>query len=143
MTYDEAMRAVLEEPASAWHKDAYGRGVHEVWVYRGNLHLRIEADRDNDGFVNIKDYRMPWVKKFPEGKTESQFFHLLYGKSLVKQYILVSVDEANALLPQPGAGEKAAKVSREDYALASIVNHALGDLELAMTIAGFTVDDES
>jgi hypothetical protein len=143
MKYEEAMRAIIEEPPDAWHKTSFGRGVHEVWVYRNDPHLRIETDWVDERFAHESDYKEPWVKNFTfHPKASSRCFYVYYGASLITNHILVSVDEGKTQLPQPRFGAKGTKVSRGAYAIARIVNHDEGDLEAAMKTAGFTVDDE-
>ncbi len=143
MRYDDAMRAILEEAPDAWHKTSFGRGVHEVWVYRNDPLLRIETDWGEERFTHESDYKEPWVKNFAlHSKAQSRYFYVYYGASLIANHILVSVDGGKAQLPQPRFEAKGTKVSKGAYAIARIVNHDEGDLEAAMRTAGFTVDDE-
>lgn len=127
MTYDDAMTMVANSTRQDWKHLA----DDSIWVFKGDVNLRIERDREFEG-----DFAEPWTKVFPDKSSSMIRYRVCYGASVIGLHSLVSVDGGRADLPLPTAGTTS--VRRDRYVVARIVDQQ-GDLDDYMQRAQLTV----
>ena len=83
-----------------------------------------------------KDFKEPWANKHPDPSATGYYARLYYGPTLLKTYILVSVDGGRATLPLPD--RETLQVTPEAYFVASLFD-SIGTLDQYMGRSGLTV----
>ena len=97
---DEIFDVVKNSNPSDWNVN-FNQGT-EIAVFKSAPALRIET-RSNSEFIHNNDFYENWVNKFSDSHAVSYYYHLYYGSSRLKEFILVSVDGGRALLPLPNS----------------------------------------
>ena len=134
MTYDEIINTVRDsDPINDWYRvDKLSR---RVTVYKPDVNLRFEVDHDEESGLGLAFFA-EWATEFPDERAYGVNHYLWYGASLVRRFLLVSVDGGRASLPIPHSAQDL-KVSRLDYVVAAI--HDSGEtLDEYMREAGLT-----
>jgi hypothetical protein len=98
LTTNEILDIVKDSSTDDW--DVNYRQDAEIAVYKNNPVLRIET-RHIDEFILNEDFSEKWANQFPDPHATSYYYHLYYGSTRLKDFILVSVDGGRALLPLP------------------------------------------
>lgn len=74
-------------------------GVFQVYYHKGP-NLRVIIDQSEQGIEN-PDYKSTWANCFLHPAARSYKAKIFFSSTLIADLILVSVDEGNALIPQP------------------------------------------
>ena len=142
MLLEVALETVAASDREDWEKvrvPASAGRTGEVWIYRGDVDLRIEefeVDRDPTDRVNVD-----WATNFPDQTAWKEVYVIYCGQSPIETVHLVDVDGSRASLPfatMPSSKE----VRRLDYKVAVIVNHNEQSFFDYFRRVGFTVGDE-
>lgn len=98
LSTDEILQVIVDSESDDWElsvtRDA------KIAIFKKYPSLRIEA-RHTDKFVHNDDFREKWANKFPDPHATSYYYHLYFGATRLKEFVLVSVDGGRALLPLP------------------------------------------
>ena len=98
LSTDEILNLIRNSSPSDWDVN-YSQDA-EIAVFKRNPLLRIET-RHTDEFVHSDDFHEKWANKFPDPHATSGYYHVYYGATRLRDFILVSVDGGRALLPLP------------------------------------------
>ena len=98
---DEILEVINDSSPDDW--DVSFCQDAEIAIFKNNPLLRIER-RHTDAFIHNDDFREKWANKFLDPHATSYYYHLHYGATRLKEFILVSVDGGRALLPLPKSG---------------------------------------
>ena len=96
LTSDQILDIVKDSSTDDW--DVNFSQDAEIAVFKRNPSLRIET-RHTDEFIHNDDFREKWANKFLDPHATSHYYHVYYGATRLKEFILVSVDGGRALLP--------------------------------------------
>lgn len=97
-----------------------GPSWKEYRLFRNNVNLRFEMDFDENGQGCHKQFfKENWAMDHPDDEASSWYADLYFGPTLVKRFILVSVDGSRSLLPMPKV-RKETLVFPLDYKVAKI-----------------------
>ena len=114
-SYDEIIQAIENsDPQYDWGKGE--GGSKQVSFLKSNVNLRFEHE-DED--IHKKDFKEPWANKHPDNHATSYWYELYYNSTLIKRFILVSVDGGRAILPPPRSRDDLS-VSRLNFIIAKI-----------------------
>jgi|SRR6266568_6658347 len=103
-TRENIERVILESnPVDDWnhHSDA----KRSIASYKRDLNLRFEIEYTDEG-VQRENFKEPWANRHPDPSATGYWCNMYYGATLVKRYILVSVDGGRVMLPIPKKGAK-------------------------------------
>ena len=107
-----------------------------IYVYKGDLHLRIENVRSEGP---DQEFCEEWACKGFFTKGQDDIYRVYYGTSLIKEYRLVAVDGCHAILPIPTT-RTSGIVTKEQYKIAQIVD-ILGTLDDYMRRAKLVIKE--
>lgn len=134
MNYHEILSTVEHsDEESDWVSVDRGLG-RDSRVYVGDPNLRIETSID-DEHVQNENFTAAWANRNPDPSAKGYYYDLYYNSTLIKRFVLVSVDGARALLPPPGVGTTV--VSKINYKVAQLFDS--GDLNDYFNTAGLSV----
>ncbi|MBI3740926.1 MAG: hypothetical protein HY257_04115 [Chloroflexi bacterium] len=127
------------DPKNDWNS------VSDNWVtivsYKKDTNLRFEIRYEGDG-IQAEDFVEPWANRFPDPHATGYWCNLYFGSTLVRKFVLVSVDGGRALLPLPRKLKKSRNFPDQvlplDYKIAEI-HDSLGTLRQYMKLAGLTL----
>ena len=131
-TVDEILNCVMKAPAKeSWADNEQGK------YFKMNPNLRFEMFSENG--TQCENFKEPWANGFPAQNATGYWCDLYFGATLLKRFILVSVDGGRALLPCPKSyGDMS--VSMESYKVA-LIHDNQGSLEHYMGMAGLFPED--
>jgi len=95
---NEIFDVVKESNPSDW--DVNFSQDADIAVFKSDPALRIETGHTPE-FIHNDDFYEKWANKFPDPHATSYYYHLYYGSTRLKEFILVSVDGGRTLLPLP------------------------------------------
>jgi hypothetical protein len=68
--------------------------------YKSNVNLRFEISYTDEG-LHLENFEEEWANKHPDKRASSYWCVLYFNSTIIKTFILVSVDGSRALLPLP------------------------------------------
>ncbi|NKD46218.1 hypothetical protein HEQ62_10765 [Haematospirillum jordaniae] len=98
---DDLIKAILEsDPSKDWGKVCLGN--QKTTYFKNNVHLRFESGKGEYFDVN-ENFEAPWLRPGAgqNPSASSHYFYLFYGATLLKCFLLVSVDGCSAYVPVP------------------------------------------
>jgi len=131
LSTDEILHVIQESSPTDW--DLSSNQDAEIAVFKKNPSLRIET-KHTDEFIHNDDFREKWANGFPDPHATSYYYHVYFGATRLKEFILVSVDGGRALLPLPKS-VKELSVEPIQYKIATIFDR-FGTCDEYMEMAG-------
>ncbi|MCP4139286.1 MAG: hypothetical protein GY755_03160 [Chloroflexi bacterium] len=98
LSADELLEVIEKSSLNDWDVSFAEDG--KFAVFKNSPLLRIET-RYVDEFVHNDDFYEKWANRFPDSHASSAYYHVYYGATRLKEFVLVSVDGGRALLPLP------------------------------------------
>lgn len=93
-------RTILSsEPTRDWKRESKGGTISAI--YKRDVNIRFQTDFYDEESVQCDDFVEPWANRHPSQKAKGYFWDLYYGPTLLKRFVLVSVDGGRAMLPLP------------------------------------------
>ena len=115
---DAIIKAILDsDPSRDWESARLGN--QKTTYFIRNVHLRFESG-EGEYFDAVKNFKESWLKfgKLQDPNASSHSFYLFYGATLIKSFVLISVDGGRAWIPMPHPENLA--VRQLDYRVALI-----------------------
>lgn len=141
-TYAEIIETVkASDPKKDWIHPFYN--LHSSLVVRfhkDDINLRFEIDDREDAYYHLKKYQSEWANAHIDPDAFSYYVRLYYASTLIESFILVSVDGAQASLPQPKSS-KDRTVDPLKYKVAQIHDET-NTLDKYMELSGLSVSEE-
>ena len=133
MTLNEIHAIIRNGHKKDWSLVTFGDT--ETSLYEGDVNLRVEVSYNANGTHNC-NFKEMWANQFPDPSAASYYAKLYYGYTLIKTYILVSVDGSRAMMPLPDRSSLI--VPKECYFIASIFDRS-GTLDEYIARGALTV----
>jgi hypothetical protein len=112
MTYEDVINLVENSRKDDWLYNDH----RSVFIFKPNVCIRIEFNSAEGYIVNYE-----WAINHPNSQAKKVFYSIYYNATLIKEFILVSVDGGKAMLPIPQIGGTSV-ISKSDYEYAKIVD---------------------
>ena len=136
-SYDEIIQAIENsDPQDDWKKEE--GGSKQVSFLESNVNLRFERITHEEEGIHNEDFKEPWANKHADKNATSYWYELYYNSTLIKRFILVSVDGGRAMLPPPRSRDDLS-VSRLDYIMAQICDSP-DSVDDYMELSGLSVE---
>jgi hypothetical protein len=134
MNYHDILAKVIDSDGkSDWITAT--RGDRMVHFNIADVDLRVEYSLDAS-FTHEEAFVAPWANCFSETESSSYYVNLVYRSTMLQEFVLVFVDDADVGLPLPDAGTM--QIAQLHYRVAQIVNRG-GALDDYIARAGLTV----
>lgn len=100
MNYSTLVQTFLKTPADQW---VHVSGNHVYAFCKADVNMRLVSSLEDED-VQEANFVEAWANNFPAPRASGYYYNLYYGSTLVKRFILVSVDGARVSLPIPVVG---------------------------------------
>lgn len=114
MDYQSVVNVFLQTSADQWERISTNG---DYAFCKEDVNLRIVCNLDEED-IQQEDFQEPWANNFPNPSATGYYYNLYYGSTLLRRFILVSVDGGRALLPLPEIGTM--EVSQAELKVAEI-----------------------
>jgi hypothetical protein len=116
-TLQEIEHIILESAGpNDWTRLAHGTAT--TITYAPDVNIRFEMEFEGKG-VQARPFEERWAQRFPDKTASGYYCDLYYGSTLLRRFVLVSVDGGRALLPLPRSANDLS-VTRLQYKIAKI-----------------------